>query len=205
MEFTGRLHRAQGAGSFLREFFLDHAEALQAAGVVGVGRLPTSLRVNVEAHVSGVATSAVFRRARQGSRVRSPSIASRGAEYWSGRCRRRTSTRCARSTRQWLRGDTSGSAGGFCDCPRDRRSWSSTMSGSDGVKTYHGIEGVEAATATSFIFSLGRCSARRPRSSSRKAMTLWLLCPHVRTAEIGSNQEIEDTSGHVWTFSATPG
>src|SRR4029453_18737550 len=51
-------------------------------------------------------------------------------------------------------------------------SWSSPMSGLTGVKTYHGIEGARQRLAMSS--KLGRCSGRRPRSSSRKAMTLWL-------------------------------
>ncbi len=56
--------------------------------------------------------------------------------------------------------------------PEIEWSWSPSMSGLTGVGTYHGIEGVEAATRDVFE-AWGRCSARRPRSSSRKAMTLW--------------------------------
>jgi ketosteroid isomerase-like protein len=56
--------------------------------------------------------------------------------------------------------------------PEIEWSWSSTMSGLTGVKTYHGSRVSRQRLAMSS--KLGRCSGRRPRSSSRKAMTLWL-------------------------------
>jgi len=48
--------------------------------------------------------------------------------------------------------------------------WSSSMSGLTGVDTYHGIEGVEAATRDQFVVWTG--AGGRARSSSRQAMTL---------------------------------
>ena len=47
--------------------------------------------------------------------------------------------------------------------------WSSSVSGLTGVGTYHGIEGVEAATRDWFEAWIG--SGRKLRSSSRRAMT----------------------------------
>ncbi len=75
--------------------------------------------------------------------------------------------------------------------------WSSSMSGLTGVGTYHGIEGVEAATRDVFkAWEMFRQEAEDFIEGGDDVVVLVRM--HGRVKD--SKQEIESTAGHVWTF-----
>ena len=81
--------------------------------------------------------------------------------------------------------------------PQIAWSWSPSMSGLTGVGTYHGIEGVEAATRDAFkAWEMFRQEAEEFIEEGDDVVILVRMQGRPR----GSNQEIETTGGHVWTF-----
>ncbi len=81
--------------------------------------------------------------------------------------------------------------------PEIEWSWSSSMSGLTGVGTYHGIEGVEAATRDVFeAWEMFRQEAEEFFEEGDDVVVLARMHGRLK----GSNQEIETTAGHVWTF-----
>jgi ketosteroid isomerase-like protein len=81
--------------------------------------------------------------------------------------------------------------------PEIEWSWPSTMSGLTGVKTYHGIEGVEAATRDVFkAWEMFRQEAEEFIEEGDDVVVVVRMYGRLK----GSSQEIEETSGHVWTF-----
>jgi ketosteroid isomerase-like protein len=81
--------------------------------------------------------------------------------------------------------------------PEIEWSWSSSMSGLTGVSTYHGIEGVEAATRDVFkAWEMFRQEAEEFIEEGDDVVVLVRMHGRLR----GSIQELEDTGGHIWTF-----
>jgi ketosteroid isomerase-like protein len=81
--------------------------------------------------------------------------------------------------------------------PKIEWSWSSNMSGLTGVGTYHGIEGVEAATRDVFkAWEMFRQEAEKFIEEGDDVVVVVRMHGRLK----GSDQEIEDTAGHVWTF-----
>ena len=81
--------------------------------------------------------------------------------------------------------------------PEIEWSWSPSMSGLTGVDTYHGIEGVEAATRDSFeAWDLLWQEAQEFIEVGDDVVVL--LRQHGRPK--GSTREIEGEAGQVWTF-----
>jgi uncharacterized protein len=81
--------------------------------------------------------------------------------------------------------------------PEIEWSWSPNMSGLTGVDTYHGIEGVEAATRDSFeAWDWAWQEAEEFIEVDDDVVVL--VHQHGRLK--GSTKEIEAKAGHVWTF-----
>ncbi len=81
--------------------------------------------------------------------------------------------------------------------PEIEWSWSSSMSGLTGVDTYHGIEGVEAATRDSFeAWDLFRQEAEEFIEAGDDVLVL--IRQHGRPR--GSTRDVEGEVGQVWTF-----
>ena len=81
--------------------------------------------------------------------------------------------------------------------PEIEWSWSPSLSGLTGVGTYHGIEGVEAATRDVFkAWDLFQQDAEEFIEEGDDVVVVVRMHGRLK----GSHQEIEDTAGHVWTF-----
>jgi len=81
--------------------------------------------------------------------------------------------------------------------PEIEWSWSSSMSGLTGVGTYHGIEGVEAATRDVFkAWDMFRQDAEEFIEAGDDVVVVARMHGRLK----GSEQEIEATAGHLWTF-----
>jgi len=81
--------------------------------------------------------------------------------------------------------------------PEIEWSWSSSMSGLTGVDTYHGIEGVEAATRDALeAWDVFRQEAEEFIEAGDDVVVL--IRQHGRPR--GSTREVEDEVAQVWTF-----
>jgi len=81
--------------------------------------------------------------------------------------------------------------------PEIEWSWSSSLSGLTGVGTYYGIEGVEAATREFFkAWEIFRQEAEEFIEEGDDVVVVVRMNGRLK----GSDQEIEQTAGHIWTF-----